>query len=87
MISELAAPNPIDPSQGRSPAKRGALVSLAKDEFVYIRNLGDGGEELFDERNDPLELTNLLRQRSRAGRIDLVLEEFRAHIKQIALHP
>ena len=57
MISELTGPNPSDPNQGRSPAKRGPLVSLAEGDFVYIRNEGDGAEELFNERDDPRELT------------------------------
>ena len=47
-ISEIAAPNPVDPNQGRSPAARGPLVSLAAGDFVYIRNEGDGSEQLFD---------------------------------------
>jgi arylsulfatase A-like enzyme len=58
-ISELSAPSPVNPSQGRSPAVRGPLVSLAQDDYVYIRNEGDGKEELFHERNDPRELVNL----------------------------
>ena len=58
-LSELAAPSPVNPSQGRSPAVRGPLVSLAQDDYVYIRNEGDGKEELFHERDDPGELVNL----------------------------
>ncbi len=57
-ISELSAPNPSLPSAGRSPAARGPLVSLAEGDFVYVRNQGDGHEELFHERDDPLELHN-----------------------------
>ena len=57
-ISELTGPNPSDPNQGRSPARRGPLISLAEGDFVYIRNEGDGVEELFNERDDPLELSN-----------------------------
>ncbi len=57
--SELASPNPSSPNQGRSPGARGALVSLAEGDFVYIRNEGDGGEELFNQRDDPRELVNL----------------------------
>jgi hypothetical protein len=45
--------------QGSMPASRGALVSLAEGGFVYIRNEGDGLEELFNERDDPDELKNL----------------------------
>jgi arylsulfatase A-like enzyme len=60
-ISELSGPNPSIPSQGRSPAARGSLVSLAEGDFVYIRNEGDGSEELFQEPDDPLELRNRAR--------------------------
>ena len=49
VISELMAPNPARPNQGRSPAAQGPLVSLAKGDFVYIRNEGDGREQLFNE--------------------------------------
>ena len=33
-------------------------MSLADGDLVYIRNEGDGTEELYNERNDPRELTN-----------------------------
>jgi hypothetical protein len=59
MLSELASPNPSDPNGGRSPAHRGPLISLAEGHLVYIRNERDGGEELFNEREDPLENNNL----------------------------
>jgi arylsulfatase A-like enzyme len=59
VFSELSAPSPVNPSKGRSPAVRGPLVSLAQDDYVYIRNEGDGKEELFHERDDPRELVNL----------------------------
>ncbi len=52
-FSELAGPNPLDPNQGRAPSHRGPLTSLAEGGLVYIRNEGDGTEELFDERDDP----------------------------------
>jgi arylsulfatase A-like enzyme len=61
---ELASPNPLDPNQGRSPAHRGPLVSVAEGGFVYIRNEKDGSEELFDERDGPRELINRARQNS-----------------------
>ena len=57
VISELTGPNPSHPNQGRSPAKRGPLISLAEGDFVYIRNEGDGAEELFNERDDPARVT------------------------------
>jgi arylsulfatase A-like enzyme len=58
VVSELTGPNPSHPNHGRSPARRGPLVSLAEGDFVYIRNEGDGAEELFNERDDPRELSN-----------------------------
>jgi arylsulfatase A-like enzyme len=74
-LSELASPNPSDPNQGRSPAYRGPLISLAEGDFVYIRNEGDGSEELFNERDDPYELIN----RARAKAMLPVLRRFRDH--------
>jgi arylsulfatase A-like enzyme len=57
-VSELPSP-PVNSNQGRSPAHRGPLVSFAAEGFVYIRNEGDGAEELFNERDDPAERHNL----------------------------
>jgi arylsulfatase A-like enzyme len=74
-VSELASPNPSDPNQGRSPAYRGPLISLAEGDFVYIRNEGDGNEELFNERDDPHELIN----RARSEAMLPVLRRFRNH--------
>ncbi|MHC5544772.1 hypothetical protein ACYOEI_41595, partial [Singulisphaera rosea] len=59
VISELSSPNPINPSHGRSPAARGPLVSIADDEYVYIRNQRNGRELLFRTSDDPDELDNL----------------------------
>ena len=59
-LSELAAPNPSDPNHHRSPVYRGPLFALAEGDFVYIRNDGDGSEELFNQRDDPDELSNLV---------------------------
>jgi arylsulfatase A-like enzyme len=77
-ISELAAPNPSLPSRGRSPAARGSLLSLAERDWVYIRNEGNGSEELFNQREDPRELFD----RSGAATIRPVLEQFRRRIDQ-----
>jgi len=57
-FSELLVPNPRNCNQGRSPAYRGPLISVADGDFVYIRNLGSGAEELFNRRDDPRELSN-----------------------------
>jgi hypothetical protein len=45
VLSELASSSPIDSSHGRSPARRGPLVSLVEGDLLYIRNEGDGVEE------------------------------------------
>ncbi len=58
ILSELESPNPGHPNQDRSPSRLGPLSSLAEGAFVYIRNESDGSEQLFDEQDDPLELTN-----------------------------
>ncbi len=78
-ISELVSPNPYDPNQGRSPARRGALASIAAGDYVYIRNEGDGSEELFDERIDPNEFDN----RVRSGPAQAVKERLRAALERI----
>jgi arylsulfatase A-like enzyme len=64
-LSELASPNPYDPNRGRSPIHRGPLASIAQGDYVYIRNEGDGTEELFNEHEDPNEFDN--RARSEAA--------------------
>jgi arylsulfatase A-like enzyme len=83
VISELTGPNPSDPNEGRSPAKRGPLISLAEDDFVYIRNEGDGAEELFNERDDPGELRNL----AGAEALQPVLKRFRERVNRLRARP
>jgi arylsulfatase A-like enzyme len=78
VVSELVGPNPSNPNQGRAPAKRGALISLSEGELVYIRNEGDGAEELFDERDDPRELSN----RAGVEAMQPILKHFRARLEQ-----
>ena len=63
-FSELAAPNPTNPSRGLSPATRGPLGSVAEGDYVYIRNEGSGREQLFHERQDPAEQFNLAQEES-----------------------
>jgi arylsulfatase A-like enzyme len=82
VMSELPSPNPSDPNNGRSPAYRGPLISLADGDFVYIRNDGDGSEELFNEREDPRELINRARDKALEPvrkRLREQLDRFRAH--------
>jgi arylsulfatase A-like enzyme len=83
VISELTAPNPSHPNQGRSPAKRGPLISLAEGDFVYIRNEGDGAEELFNERDDPGELRN----RAGVEALQPILKRFRERVNQLKAKP
>ncbi len=78
VLSELAAPNPSDPNRGRAPTYRGPLISLAEGDLVYIRNDGDGGEELFNERDDPDELRNLAGDPAMAP----VLQRFRDRLRR-----
>jgi arylsulfatase A-like enzyme len=82
VLSELAAPNPSNPNHGRSPAYRGPMISLAEGDFVYIRNDGDGGEELFNQRTDPKELNNL----AGAEAMQTVLQLFRDHLARAKAH-
>jgi arylsulfatase A-like enzyme len=87
VVSELSSPNPANPNQGRSPAHRGPLISLAGNDFVYIRNEGDGTEELFDQREDPLELTNRARDEVRRPILQRVRDELarlKANRKKLA---
>ena len=66
-VSELLAPSPASTNRGRSPASRGPLIALADTNFVYIRNEGDGNEQLFDERGDPEEVNDMSRGESSAA--------------------
>ena len=59
VLSELPSPSPGDPNRGRSPARKGPLVAIAEGDFVYIRNMGDRAEELYNEREDPGETRDL----------------------------
>jgi len=79
VLSELASPNPADPNHGRAPSYRGPLYSLALGDFVYIRNDGDGSEELFNQHDDPDELNNL----ARAEDMVPVLRRFRDRLAQV----
>ncbi len=83
VVSELTGPNPTDPNQGRSPAKRGPLISLAEGDFVYIRNEGDGAEELFNEREDPHELHN----QAGVEALQPILNRFRERVNQLRAKP
>jgi arylsulfatase A-like enzyme len=83
VLSELPSPSPRDPSHGRSPARRGPLVALAKGDLVYIRNEGDGTEELYDERDDPLELTN----RADDDTMRPIIQRFRQQLARLKPSP
>jgi arylsulfatase A-like enzyme len=83
VISELTGPNPSDPNQGRSPAVRGPMISLAEGDFVYIRNEGDAAEELFNERDDARELFN----RAKVEALRPVLKHLRERLEQLRGKP
>ena len=50
---------------------------------MYIRNEGDGAEELFNERDDPRELSN----RAGVEALQPVLKRFRERVKQLRARP
>jgi arylsulfatase A-like enzyme len=83
VISELSGPNPADPSKGRSPAARGALVSLAEGDYVYIRNQKDGREQLFHEHDDPDELAN----QAKIDAMQPLVKRFRDHLDKLLTAP
>jgi len=59
VFSEVHRAEAVPLEMDHAPARRGQMWSLVTDRFTYIRN-GDGAEELFDLRNDPNELQNLV---------------------------
>lgn len=77
-ISELTSPNPTDPNRSRSPIHRGPMVAMAEGDLVYIRNEGDGREELYNERDDPDEQHNLARDAAMAP----ALRRFRDRLRR-----
>jgi arylsulfatase A-like enzyme len=79
VLSELKEPNPYNPNHGRSPAYAGSLISLTDGDFVYIRNEKDGTERLFNERDDPRQLTD----RAKGEAYRPVLDRFRAQADRI----
>jgi arylsulfatase A-like enzyme len=72
-ISELAEPNPTNPSLGLSPAVHGPLSSLALGDYLYIRNEANGREQFFHEREDPGELVN----RAQDGAMEPIVDRLR----------
>ena len=77
VISELMAPNPGDRTRGDRRLLEDHLISLAEGDFVYIRNEGDGSEQLFNERADPQEIDD----RSQFESMRPVLEKFRRRLE------
>ena len=51
--------------------------------IVYIRNEGDGTEELFNERDDPGELRN----QAGVEALQPVLKRFRERVKRLRARP
>jgi arylsulfatase A-like enzyme len=61
-----------------SPVARGSMVSVFLEGKHYIRNLGDGVEELYDFAGDPREQDNLARSAAGAA----LLERYRAAVRK-----
>ena len=78
-LSELAHPNPANPSRGRSPASRGPLISLAEAEYVYIVNESSREEHLFNDRADPDESSDL----AGLGPMQPLLQRFRRRLDRM----
>lgn len=78
-VSELDAPDPTDPNQGRSPAKYGPLTSIERGRFRYIHRANHVKEELYDVAADPEETRDLAADDS----MKPVLEQFRAELARI----
>ena len=70
----------MNPSFGHSPARQGPLVAIAEEGYVYIRNQGDGREQLFHATTDPEEVNNLAKLDSMRAR----LERFRARVGELS---
>jgi arylsulfatase A-like enzyme len=61
------------------PVSKGAMVGLFQGGFHYVKNLGDGTEELFNYRTDPFEQRDL----SEDDESRLVLERFREALTRV----
>jgi arylsulfatase A-like enzyme len=59
ILTQVEGPSAGPANAGRSPAFRGAMASIVRDNLAYIRN-ADGREELFDLATDPLQTRNLV---------------------------
>lgn len=81
-FSEVDGPVNATPNQGRSPVFRGPLQAIAENNLVYIRN-GAGVEELFDVKEDPIQLHNLAALPQSAPSV----ERFRAAFRRFAQRP
>ena len=78
-VSELDAPDPTDPNQGRSPARSGPLTAIEAGSYRYIHRSIREKEELYDLSDDPEETHD------RAGEASMgpVLQRFRAELRRI----
>jgi arylsulfatase A-like enzyme len=59
------------------PANKGPMASVVFKDWHYIKNFGDGREELYDIAKDLEELENL------AGKEPLLVEEFRGYLRDM----
>lgn len=59
LLSEIKAPSRIPPDHGRSPISNGPMQAIIFNGTQYIKNLGNGSEELYDFIGDPEETHDL----------------------------
>ena len=59
------------------------LTSLAQGDFVYIRNEGDEKEQLFNEREDPRELSD----RAQLEQARSIVQRFREISRRLVSQP
>jgi arylsulfatase A-like enzyme len=79
VLSELAGPARIPADQGRSPVSEGPMKALVINGKQYIRNYGNGSEELYDFACDPEELHDL----SQVAKSQEDLKGFRRFLEEI----
>jgi arylsulfatase A-like enzyme len=60
IFAEIVAPCRVPPDHGRSPVAAGPMRAVFSEGKMYIRNLGNGQEELYDLEDDPNEKINLV---------------------------
>lgn len=79
VMTEVLLRDEISKNLNRPPAWRGPMYSVVAEDQTYIRN-ADGGEELYDFRNDPAQLLDQAASTDSAA----VLRRMRDRLKSLA---